>query len=169
MSKLRKKNAVYLYSKWYSNVFLATHGRISVAATVCAFLYLCFLNVLGISFLHISAAEGRGQGLANKPEDAGNIWATIFPVLLLISWIYRPRGKNGEPDTARVLSRSTEKYKEGERRLPMTLLLGAIFAVGFCAVMRGVLSWEPLSHLAFCSVPYFTSSRWVNVAFPLPE
>lgn len=47
MSKLRKKNnAVYLYSKWYSNVFLATHGRISVAATVCAF----FKYVLGFPF-----------------------------------------------------------------------------------------------------------------------
>lgn len=66
MSKLRKKNnAVYLYSKWYSNVFLATHGRISVAATVCAFLNMCWvflfllmvLNILSVLFLHISVAE----------------------------------------------------------------------------------------------------------------
>lgn len=35
------KNAVY--GKWYRNVILATHGRISVAATVCAcLLNLCF-------------------------------------------------------------------------------------------------------------------------------
>lgn len=35
--KKNNNNAVYLYSKWYSNIFLAKHGCISVAAIVCAF------------------------------------------------------------------------------------------------------------------------------------
>lgn len=69
--KKNNNNAVYLYSKWYSNIFLAKHGCISVAAIVCAFdldFQLFFFLPLCIYFLHISAAEGEGwsQGHINK-------------------------------------------------------------------------------------------------------
>lgn len=44
-SEVEKKNAVY--GKWNRNVILATHGRISVAATVCAcFVFTYVLNLL---------------------------------------------------------------------------------------------------------------------------
>lgn len=60
LSLKKKKNAVYLYSKWYSNVFLAKHGCISVAATVCAF-NIYFFHFFCICVLYISVTGDGGR------------------------------------------------------------------------------------------------------------
>lgn len=86
--KNNNNNAVYLYSKWYSNIFLAKHGCISVAANVCAFgLDLHFFLPLCIYFLHISVAEGEGwsQGRVNK--QTWDFFFLLFYFFLLFSRI----------------------------------------------------------------------------------
>lgn len=186
MSKLRKKkNAVYLYSKWYSNVFLATHGRISVAATVCAFyIYVGFF--FSFSFVCVE----RPQRLV-PPHISGwgswvNIWeylAATFPVWLIISWIYTPGGKRERKDldTARflfVLFIFLTDREQGEVAVELLfrggshVLRSASAPLG--AEMPEVSSWKPVSCLFFLffiffrSVPYFTRSRLVNVSFLSP-
>lgn len=62
----KKKNAVY--GKWNRNVILATHGRISVAATVCACLFTYVLNLLLRITLSLDAEGVATRSVNEKME-----------------------------------------------------------------------------------------------------
>lgn len=46
VKKKTQKNNNAVYGEWYRNVILATHGRISVAATVCACFFKPFFGTI---------------------------------------------------------------------------------------------------------------------------
>lgn len=77
--------------------------------------------------------------------------------------------KNGEPDTASVFNRSTEKYKEGERRLPWRFFWEP--SLRWVSVPRctGCCPGNPSAALPFVPCHISPPSPSVNVTFPLPE
>lgn len=67
----KKENAVY--GEWYRIVILATHGRISVAATVCA----CFLTFILNHLFRVTFSLAT-EGVTTRPVNENvNVQPTL--------------------------------------------------------------------------------------------
>lgn len=143
-----------------------------------SFLFLFFvLNVLGVLFLHISVAEGRGW-------ISGNIWPPHSPFdSSFLGFTHLEGNGNGRIWTLLDFCLFFNRWGTGGGCWRASFFLGGepCFAVGFCSSgcrdARGVvLETRQLPFLSlflslfffFRSVPYFTRSRLVNVSFLSP-